>query len=517
MRATIVAGVFLFALNGGLWAQFDCDGVPTVPGEDIELELVVTGFTRPIDLQAAPGDDTRLYVVEQRGTVQVIDLATETVTSEFLDIDIRVDSTESELGLLGLAFHPNFQENGFFFVNYTRDGSSSSDGCGRQYKETVIARFHARSPDDADEGSEAILLTADQPFWNHNAGQLAFHPESGYLYIGMGDGGSGGDPCNSGQLPNTLLGKMLRIDVDATDRGFYGIPQGNRYAASDDGVPDEIWSFGVRNPWRFSFDPGTPTGERRGDIYIADVGQNQREEVSYADGSANDINYGWRRFEGNRLNSSGTSLDGNSTTHTAPVVEYLHGFGSLVGNSITGGVVYRGCRMPDLHGTYFYADYTSDWVATTRVSDEGVASQPVDITGALNASIPGNLNRISSFGTDTRGEVYIVELDGRVFRVIPSNPPLPEFRRGDSNGSGTVLLDDVVVTLMCLFLSSDCPECLDAADADDNGLVDIVDPLRTAFYLFGLSDPPPAPGPTECGAEETFLDDVGCVSYPACP
>ncbi|MEM7234075.1 MAG: PQQ-dependent sugar dehydrogenase, partial [Planctomycetota bacterium] len=234
----------------------------------------------------------------------------------------------------------------------------------------------------------------------------------GYLYIATGDGGSGGDPCGSGQREESFLGKILRIDVDSESEGKnYGIPADNPFVGEDDILP-EIWSLGLRNPWRFSFDPAN------GDMYIADVGQGAREEVSYQRGtSRGGENYEWKIREGSRSFQDGTYGAG---ARQGPIYEYSHSSGALRGCSITGGVVYRGCRMPDLQGTYFFADYCSDWVATFRVED-GVATTPVNITAALNEGIaPDEVDDISAFGVDGRGEVYICDLGTKLFRIVPS-------------------------------------------------------------------------------------------------
>ncbi|TAE46171.1 MAG: hypothetical protein EAZ89_20620, partial [Bacteroidetes bacterium] len=245
----------------------------------LALAPLATGLNRPVDIASA--GDSRLFVVEQRGTIQIINADGTMLTTPFLDIDARVNSTGNEQGLLGLVFHPNYALNGYFFVNYTRSPSGY----------TRVSRFQttAANPNIADPNSELVLLEIEQPYENHNAGDLAFGPD-GYLYIPMGDGGSGGDPGNRAQNGLTLLGKMIRIDVNA---GFpYTIPPSNPFL-NDPGVRDEVWSIGLRNPWRFSFDRLT------GDMWIADVGQGIYEEINVEPaGSAGGLNYGWRCYEG---------------------------------------------------------------------------------------------------------------------------------------------------------------------------------------------------------------------------
>lgn len=418
---------------------FDCEDVSPVSGEAITLELVTSGLDRPVDAQAPPGDTARLFVVEQRGRIRIVDLATDALLpTPFLDIQSKVTCC-GERGLLGLAFHPDFASNGLFYVNYTRPvgatcAASPPPGCpSNAAAETVVARYQVTPPsgNEADPASEVILLSFCQPFSNHNAGQLQFGPLDGYLYVATGDGGDGGDPCNSGQRGESLLGKILRIDVDADDFPAdpgrdYRIPPDNPFAAPADGVLDEIWALGVRNPWRFSFDPGAEDGTGRGDVYIADVGQGAWEEVNYRPASsAGGANYEWRVREGDHAFNAGTAF--GPGTRAGPAYEYPHGNGALRGCSITGGVVYRGCRMPDLRGVYFFSDYCNGWVATLRIVG-GEATDVRDRTADLNAGIaPDTLGSISAFGVDGRGETYLCDLGGEILRIVPApsqnNPP----------------------------------------------------------------------------------------------
>ncbi len=288
---------------------------------------VVGGLSGPLDLQSASGERGRLFVVEQAGRIRVI-RAGALVAAPFLDLSARI-SSGGERGLLGLAFHPQFTSNGRFFVNYTdRNG------------DTHISEFRSTAPggDAADAASEREIMFVRQPFANHNGGGLAFGPD-GFLYIGLGDGGSGGDPQGNGQNLGTRLGKLLRIDINGATP--YAVPPDNPFVSRSGALP-EIWAYGLRNPWRFSFDRGT------GDLYIGDVGQNTLEEIDVGLSSRRGgENYGWNTMEGSRCfnPSSGCNMSGL----TLPVIDY----GRSDGFSVTGGVVYRGCRMPGLLGTLF--------------------------------------------------------------------------------------------------------------------------------------------------------------------
>jgi len=357
--------------------------VPGVPA--LSARLIASGFSHPLDLQAAAGDRERLYVVEQGGRIRVI-RGGELQPAPFLDVSGRI-STGGERGLLGLAFHPQFAQNRRFFVNYT-------DRAG----DTHIAEFHAASADAADPGSERTLLTVAQPFANHNGGGLAF-ANDGTLLIGLGDGGSGGDPLGNGQSLTTHLGKMLRIDVD--HGGPYAIPADNPFRATA-GARPEIWAYGLRNPFRFSVD--RPTG----DVYIGDVGQNRREEIDLAPGGRGGQNYGWNVTEGTACYHPANGCDTSGIT--MPVLEYAHPDGCAV----MGGVVYRGCRVPELSGTYFYGDYCSGFVRSFRLAG-GQATDQRDWTSGLSG-----IHSVTAFGTDADGEVYVVDYGGAVYRLEPA-------------------------------------------------------------------------------------------------
>ncbi len=393
---------------------FDCDGVATAVGESVRLELIASRLNDPVDIVADPLGGDRLFLVEQIGRIRIVDLADPTAPHDlFLDIRSRV-RYGGERGLLGLAFHPDYAQNGYLFVNYTRNPNGS----------TIVARYEtSANPDLADAGSERLLLTINQPFGNHNGGQLQFSPRDHHLYIGTGDGGSGGDPRNHGQNPGSLLAKMLRIDVDSGDP--YGVPDDNPFVGVA-GVRDEIWALGVRNPWRFSFDPLTH------DLYIADVGQNAWEEIIFQPAeSEGGENYEWRVREANHGYSSSTSY--GPGIRQGAVFEYRHSGGAVRGSSISGGVVYRGCSMPDLSGRYFFADYTAHWVRSFRIRNGNVV-ETVNHTAAMNASVAGSVRSPVAFGHDTRGEIYLLDhqnvsssADGRLYKIVPAqlpnNPP----------------------------------------------------------------------------------------------
>jgi glucose/arabinose dehydrogenase len=362
-------------------------GAPVSGTPALAAVRFASGFSSPLDLKAPPGDRARVFVVEQGGRIRVVrDGAV--VATPFLDIASRI-SSGGERGLLGLAFHPRYSENGRFFVNYTD-----------QSGDTHIAEFRAPAGSDvADAASERPLLLVAQPFANHNGGGLAFGPD-GKLYIGLGDGGSAGDPFGNGQNLATPLGKMLRVDVDAG--APFGVPADNPFLGTPGAFP-AIWAYGLRNPWRFAFDSST------GALFIADVGQSQVEEVDVSPGGGRGgQNYGWNVWEGSRCYSTSTGCPREGFTF--PVLEYGHDEGC----SITGGVVYRGCRMPGYAGTYFYGDYCSAFVRSFRF-ENGAVVDPRDWTSALGAG----LDSITSFGVDGDGEVYIVDQDGEIYKVVP--------------------------------------------------------------------------------------------------
>jgi glucose/arabinose dehydrogenase len=346
---------------------------PDLDALNLGVEPVAEGFNAPTGIASAGDGSGRLFIVEKAGTIRVFDGGS-VLPEPFLDIHDRVNAGASEQGLLGLAFHPNYTENGYFFVNYT-------DGTGG----TVISRFSVTDdPNRADPASEEVVLTQAQPARNHNGGNLVFGPD-GYLYIGLGDGGASGDRFGNGQNLGTLLGAMLRIDVNELP---YSIPPDNPFV-DDPNALDEIWAYGLRNPWRYSFDRAT------GDLYIADVGQNVYEEVDFqpAD-SAGGENYGWPIMEGLHCYPEGANCDPAGLVQ--PVAEYDH----TEGCSVTGGYVYRGERFPAMQGVYFFGDYCSGLIWGLAPTADGWNVRQLAST---NASI-------SSFGQAEDGEVYFVDL-----------------------------------------------------------------------------------------------------------
>ena len=355
----------------------------------LSFALLTGGLDSPVSITHA--GDSRLFITLQDGQVVIWD-GTRILATPFLDIR-ELTSKGGERGLLSIAFHPQYATNGFFFVNYTNTGGH-----------TVIARYHVSAdPDRADTASAKTILVIEQPFSNHNGGQLQFGPD-GYLYVGMGDGGAGGDPGNRAQNLANLLGKMLRIDVDGDT---YSSPADNPFVNTPNTRP-EIWSYGLRNPWRFSFDRAT------GDLWIADVGQGDWEEVNYQPAaSIGGENYGWRRMEGTHcfIPSSGC----NNGSLVLPVIEYDHSGGAC---SVTGGYVYRGASSPRLNGTFIYGDYCNGKIWGATRSGSTVTVKDLLDTGFL----------ISTFGEDVNGELYVADHRGFVYRLFDARPLHPKRR-----------------------------------------------------------------------------------------
>jgi len=369
----------------------------------IKAEPVVTGLSSPVDITHAGDGSGRLFITLQGGRVVIFD-GVQILSPPFLDINSLV-SSGGERGLLGAAFHPNYVGNGFFYVSYTDTAGDS-----------VIARYSiSLDPNRADPTSGVILLTIPQPFSNHNGGQLHFGPD-GYLYIGIGDGGSGGDPQNNGQDLGTLLGKILRIDVDS---GFpFTVPPDNPFVGVV-GAREEIWSFGLRNPWRFSFDRLT------GDMFIGDVGQNSWEEVDFQPAnSTGGENYGWRLMEGNSCFNP--AINCNNGTLTLPILVYDHS----VGCSVTGGYLYRGSKNPNLNGLYLYGDFCSGLIWGAQ--EDGL--------GGWNTTVLLDTNfSISTFGEDESGEIYFAHLsatDGTIYQVVQSTSSTNSASASSGGGGG---------------------------------------------------------------------------------
>jgi glucose/arabinose dehydrogenase len=335
-----------------------------------EWKPIASGLHRPVDIQSANDGSNRLFIIEKQGDIRIYENG-QLLDGPFLDITDRVNAGGNEMGLLGLAFSPDYKQNGFFYVNYTGEGGN-----------TRISRFHA-SENIADKNSEKVLLVIKQPYENHNGGALAFGSD-GYLYAGLGDGGSAGDPHKNGQNINSLLGKILRLDVNNGDP--YAIPSDNPFG-------NEVWAYGLRNPWRISFDRAT------GDLWIGDVGQDKWEEIDYLPaGSQGGANFGWSIMEGSH-NYDGEPQSGM----TLPAAEYSHTEG---GCSVTGGYVYRG-TIPEWDGVYLYGDYCSGKVWALIISDGQWQSKLMFETGLL----------ITSFGQDESGEIYLASDNGGIYRL----------------------------------------------------------------------------------------------------
>lgn len=379
-----------------LFFTFSCDNNKSTGVDDDEiidpvddgldgatLELVNAfpnlGFERPVDFQSPKDGSQRVFVVEQRGKIKVFaNNQNSGEATTFLNLDNKIETTANEQGLLGLAFHPDFGTNGYFYVNYNPTEQL-----------TVVSRFQVSGTDSdaADVGSELILLEFSQPFDNHNGGQLAFGSD-GYLYISSGDGGSGGDPQNNAQNRSNLLGAILRIDVDNTANGLnYAIPADNPFAGQTD-VREEIYAYGLRNPWRMSFDTQT------GNLWTGDVGQNEIEEIDIIQSGGN---YGWKFFEG----TSCFSGDCNNAGLIAPIFEYDQ---MANDKSITGGFVYHGSAIPSLTNKYVYADFVSKRIWA------------MDLDGSNNELLFDSGLSISSFGTDADQELYLCAFDGSIYK-----------------------------------------------------------------------------------------------------
>ncbi len=364
----------------------------------IVFEPLISGFTRPVDISAPHDGSGRLFIVEKDGYIYIIENGNK-LSTPFLDIHTNLN-TASEAGLLGLAFHPNYSENGYFFINYVN-----------QNKYTTISRFQVSgsNPNLADLSSEKKLMQIFQPANNHNAGDLNFSPLDGYLYIPMGDGGGAGDPSCYAQDSSSYLGKIIRIDVDENMNSapYYGVPLDNPYLDKEI-VPNEVWAFGLRNPWRSSFDRKT------GDYWIADVGQGAREELNLIPaGSPFGLNFGWKIKEGELCygtTSCYTTIPGcNSGEYIEPIFSYNRT--ATGGRSITGGYVYRGCKFPGLQGYYIYTDYISgnSWYGN---SGEGF----VRFSGAPS--------RVTTYGEDEAGELYVASYDtGVIYKVVDESIP----------------------------------------------------------------------------------------------
>jgi glucose/arabinose dehydrogenase len=349
--------------------------------KDLRLELLVSeGLSQPTFLAAPPGDDRR-FVVERVGRILILQPDGNLAPDPFLDIVDRVNSGGIEQGLLGLAFHPDYPRNGRFLVFYYRRGAEAT-----QLSEFVVSS----DPDRADPDSERPLLTLDKPTVRHNGGMLQFGPD-GFLYLSLGEGGKASAHA---QRPETLLGKILRLDLDGGDP--YGIPAGNPFI--DGGGAPEVWAYGLRNPWRFGIDPVEEL------IYIGDVGHERWEEIDVLPLDGGGANLGWLRMEGNHCFQSG--CDAGAEGLTLPVLEYSHDEGC----SVTGGFPYRGEAIPELSGHYFFSDWCGEWVRSFRYREGAVTDLHEWFT---------DVGQVDSFGLDSRGELYVLTYEGKIYQIVP--------------------------------------------------------------------------------------------------
>ena len=360
----------------------------------ISLTQFATGFTNPVEITHA--GDSRLFVVQQGGLIKIVNANGTTNATPFLNLS-SIISTGGERGLLGLAFHPNYATNGFFFVNYTNTAGN-----------TVIARYSVSANPNVASTTGTILMTITQPFSNHNGGSIKFGPE-GYLYIGMGDGGSGGDPGNRSQNISDNLGKMLRIDVNSSVAPFYTNPTTNPYVGIAGN--DEIWAIGLRNPWKFSFN------RLNGDLWIADVGQNAIEEIDKISSPLPNtgINFGWRCYEGNSTyNTNGCAA---ASTMTFPFTQYARSGGAC---SVTGGYVYTGTLYPNFQNKYFFTDYCDDKI------------RMVNSAGTITTTSSFSGNSFATFGEDVAGELYVAGISsGIIFKIQDASFGTSDFEKNE--------------------------------------------------------------------------------------
>ncbi len=360
----------------------------------ISLTQFATGFTNPVEITHA--GDSRLFVVQQGGLIKIVNANGTTNATPFLNLS-SIISTGGERGLLGLAFHPNYATNGFFFVNYTNTAGN-----------TVIARYSVSANPNVASTTGTILMTITQPFSNHNGGSIKFGPD-GYLYIGMGDGGSGGDPGNRSQNISDNLGKMLRIDVNSSVAPFYTNPTTNPYVGIAGN--DEIWAIGLRNPWKFSFN------RLNGDLWIADVGQNAIEEIDKISSPLPNtgINFGWRCYEGNSTyNTTGCAA---ASTMTFPFTQYARSGGAC---SVTGGYVYTGTLYPNFQNKYFFTDYCDDKI------------RMVNSAGTITTTSSFSGNSFATFGEDVAGELYVAGISsGIIFKIQDASFGTSDFEKNE--------------------------------------------------------------------------------------
>ena len=441
-------------------------------GTAIKAVPFATGLDHPVLVTAPLTDTARVFIIEKPGQIRIVKNGT-LLGTPFLNLSSAIKSDGSEQGLLGLAFGPDFDSTGIFYVSYTGlpDGNS------------VIARAHASIGSDIADPTVETLLVVAQPYSNHNGGMMAFSPTDSMLYVGMGDGGSGGDPQNRAQNLDSLLGKILRIDV--RNSPGYQIPSSNPFAGVPaDSARPEIWAWGLRNPWRFSFDRAT------GHLWIADVGQGAVEEIDWqAAGDMVAKNYGWRLKEGNNCYNPNSGCE-SLTGLTSPVVTYTHNLGRC---SITGGYVYRGCAIPDLVGAYFYGDYCTGEIVSLRYNGT-VVFDSVTHTAELAGAV-GSFD-LSSFGEDARGELYICAYNsGNVSKIVPNGVPSAcgstaccagSAGNVDASVDQNVDISDLSAMIEYLYISFIPLACYSEANCDGSldGNVDIADLSSLIDYLY---------------------------------
>jgi glucose/arabinose dehydrogenase len=428
----------------------------SVKAQTVAVSTFATGFSGGITEITHAGDQ-RLFVNRQSGHIRILNPDGSVNPTDFLNVTSLI-STGGERGLLGLAFHPDYATNGYFYIDYTNTNG-----------DTVIARYHVSpDPNVADASSGLVMLTVSQPYSNHNGGTLRFGPD-GYLYIGMGDGGSGGDPGNRAQNINVNLGKLLRLDVNA-DAPYF--PASNPYAGVDGS--DAVWAIGLRNPWKWSFDKLT------GDLWIADVGQDSMEEIDHVTGNGGPgLNYGWKCYEGTNVYTAGCAQPG--VTYTMPVYTYTHG--ATGGCSITGGFVYRGAMYPNFTGKFFFGDYCLNRIGY------------LDGTTATYTPTISSLSGITTFGQDVNGELY-VGAGSTVFKIYDSSLGVNQFA---SNGlslmpnptSGTVYLHNASGRLLSAFSLRDISGKLllrRPLDQDSPVNAIAIGALQTGIYIATVED-----------------------------
>jgi glucose/arabinose dehydrogenase len=444
----------------------------------LRSELVVSGFVKPLFAVAPPGDTNRLFVLEQHsGNIKIVDLATGSVKpTPFLVVSNILKG--SEQGLLGLAFHPDYATNGLFYINHVAPGGGTGG-------HTEVNRYRVEgdpaSSDRANATSKTLVLSFNQPEANHNGGWLGFGKD-GYLYISTGDGGGANDVHGSpgnGQSRNTFLGKILRIDVDQGER--YGIPESNPYRGSLS-MTNEVWAFGLRNPWRCSFDRET------GDLWIGDVGQDTREEVDVIPAGVGGLNFGWRPREGSIQNAV-YPRETPVTAAIEPVYDYTHGSG----RSITGGYVYRGSKIAELRGKYVFADYSS--ARFWEITPSGTNGMTREITAELNPN-PKQINSVSSFGEDASGEIYICDYtDGQIFRIASSNVAITVQATQSANGDLQISFNAsasqsyALESIEALGTASAAWTVVTNVPAGNSRLVQLTQPVTGAQRYFRLRTP----------------------------